>query len=389
VSRRPRVIVAGYFVRFPLGGYVWQTLHYLIGLSRLGADVTFYEDSAYYTQAFDPDAGITGIDYAAGIRRASEVFARFGLGDRWVFWDAARDEYHGLSRAKTSEAFAQADLWLNVAGVNRLGDRHRPPTSVYVDIDPAFTQIRLEHGDAKLGALVAEHDLFFTFGENIGTERSPLPSVGIAWRPTRPPVVSDLWENSLSPADGIFTTIGKWDASDRDVEFRGERYHWRKSLEWRRFFDLPAASGERFELAMDVDCVPPDERALTAAGWRIRPPLTVSTDIDTYARYIQQSKGEFSAAKDMNVRLRSGWFSDRSASYLAAGRPVVVQDTGFGDTVPTGAGLFAVQGLEDAAEACRRISRDYAQQAKAARSVARESFEATKVLRPLLEAAGF
>lgn len=387
--RRPRVIVAGYLVRFPLGGYVWQTLHYLIGLSRVGAEVTFYEDSAYYPQAFDPGARTTGIDYDAGIRRASDVFTRFGLADRWVFWDAARDEYHGLSRTQTSEHFARADVWLNVAGVNRLGDRRRPPASIYVDIDPAFTQIRLERGDAKLQALLAEHDLFFTFGANIGTERSAVPSAGVAWRPTRPPVVSDMWENSLLPADGTFTTIGKWDAADRDVELRGERYHWRKSLEWRRFLELPAASGERFELAMDVDCVPQDERDLVAAGWRIRPPLAVSTDPGEYACYIQQSKGEFSAAKDMNVRLRSGWFSDRSASYLAAGRPVVVQDTGFGDTVPTGAGLFAVRGLDDAAEACRRVSRDYPEQARAARNVARESFEATKVLRPLLEAAGY
>ncbi len=388
MSRRPRVIVAGYFVRFPLGGYVWQTLHYLIGLSRLGVDVHFYEGSAWYPHAFDPDANVTGVDYRAGIARARSIFARFGLGERWVFWDAGRNEYHGRSEAQTAELFATADVWLNVAGVNRLGERRRPKTCIYLDIDPAFTQIRLERGDAKLRAMLDDHDVFFTFGENIGTARSPVPSGGYAWKPTRPPVVTDLWETESLPAGGAFTTIGKWDAVDRDVEFRGERYFWRKSLEWRKFLDLPRASGERFELAMDVDCVPQDEHDLLAAGWAIRPPLSVSTDLAGYTRYIQASKGEFSAAKDVNVRLRSGWFSDRSACYLAAGRPVVVQDTGFGDIVPTGQGLFAVQGLDDAADACRRIARDYALHAREARAVARESFEATKVLRPFLEAAG-
>lgn len=388
MSRRLRVILAGYLVRFPVGGYVWQTLHYLLGLARLGVDVVFYEGTAYYPHAFDPEANVTGTDYATGLRRASAALARYGLGDRWMFWDAARGEVHGLSARAAEEAFAAADVWINLAGVNRLGDRRRPPLSIYVDIDPAFTQIRLEQGDGKLRELLAEHDVFFTFGENIGTDRSPLPTGGIAWRPTRPPVVSDLWENDRSPVDGPFTTIGKWDAAGRDVEFRGERYTWRKSLEWRKFLELPAASGERFELAMDVDRVPRDDEDLRAAGWNVRPPLSVSGDPFGYMRYIQESKGEFSAAKDMNVRLRSGWFSDRSVCYLAAGRPVVVQDTGFGDVVPTGEGLFAVRTLEDAAAACRAIGADYARHARGARAVARECFEARTVLRALLESAG-
>jgi len=389
VSPRCRVVVAGYFVRFPIGGYVWQVLHYLLGFARLGCEVSFYEDSAYYPLAYDPSSGASGEDYSFGVRRLGEVLEDFGFAGRWIFWDARRNEFHGGSGEETRRLFAEADVLVNVAGVNRLGEWRLPPARIYVDIDPAFTQIRLEQGDDELRGLLAEHNLFFTLGENVGTARSPLPSGGIEWRPSRPPVICDLWQSAAPPiAHAPFTTIGKWDARGRDVEFRGVRYHWRKSLEWRKFLDLPARTGERFELAMDVERVPEDRWLLTARGWEVRPPLSISMDPSLYRRYIQASKGEFSAAKDMNVRLRSGWFSDRSVCYLAAGRPVVMQDTGFGDVVPTGRGLFAVRGLEDAVEALSEIAADYAAHAGAARAIACESFEATRVLRPMLEAAG-
>jgi hypothetical protein len=381
------VIVAGYFARFPIGGYVWQALHYLLGFQRLGCEVSFYEDSAYSPLAYDP--GGSGDDYSFGVRRLGEVLGDFGLGGRWTFWDARRNEFHGRSREATRRSLAEADLLVNVAGVNRLGEWRLPAARIYLDIDPAFTQIRLENHDAGLHELLAEHNLFFTFGENVGTSRSPLPTGGIDWRPTRPPVVADLWDDGSSPAAGApFTTIGRWDAVERDLEFRGVRYQWRKSVQWQKFLDLPGRTGERFELAMNVEQVPRDRQALAACGWQLRPPLSVSVDPLVYRRYIQDSKGEFSAAKDMNVRLRSGWFSDRSACYLAAGRPVVVEDTGFADLVPTGRGLFAVRSLEEAVEAFAAIGADYAAHAAAARAIAREDFEATGVLRPLLEAAG-
>jgi hypothetical protein len=389
VSRRSRVIVAGYFVRFPIGGYVWQALHYLVGFSRLGCDVSFYEDSAYYPLAFDPRSASSGDEYAFGVKQAGEMLGDFGFADRWTFWDARRDEFHGRSGEETRRCFALADVLVNIGGVNRLDAWRLPPARIYIDIDPAFTQIRLENQDAALRSLLAEHNLFFTLGENVGTARSPLPTGGIDWRPSRPPVLNDLWQAApaLSP-DAAFTTIGKWDAVGRDVEFRGERYHWRKSLEWRKFFDLPRRTGEKFELAMDVEQVPEDRQALGACGWAVRSPLSVSADPFAYRRYIQASKGEFSAAKDMNVRLRSGWFSDRSACYLAAGRPVVVEDTGFGDALPTGRGLFAVRGLEDAVEAFAAIRADYSAHSAAARAIALDSFDATRVLRPMLDAAG-
>ena len=386
MTRGARVIVAGYFVRFPIGGYVWQALHYLLGFARLGCEVLFYEDSAYYPLAYDPRSGTSGENYAFGVRRLREVLDEFGFAGRWAFWDVARNEFHGLSKEETHRHFAEADVLVNVAGVNRLGEWRLPSARIYLDIDPAFTQIRLENKDAMLRGLLAEHNLFFTFGENVGTSRSPLPTGGLEWRPSRPPVVCDLWDGAPPPAvDAAFTTVGKWDAAGRDVELGGVRYHWRKSLAWRKFLDLPARTGERFELAMDVEQVPRDLRALAAREWAVRSPTSVSADPFVYRRYIQASKGEFSAAKEVNVRLRSGWFSDRSACYLAAGRPVVTQDTGFGDVLPAGEGLFAYRTLDDAVAAVRAIMSEPERHSRAARRVAEDYFAARHVVEKLLE----
>jgi hypothetical protein len=389
VTSRPRVVVAGYLARFPLGGYVWQALHYLIGFSQLGCEVWFYEDSGFYADAYDPQAGVSGPHYEYGVSRLAAVLERFGFAGRWVFWDAAANRHHGLSASETERMFASADVFVNLAGVNRLGERPRPPARIFVDLDPGVTQINLANRSPFVRELFDEHNLFFTVGENIGTPRCLLPTEGVDWRPTRPPVACELWESDPPDVDAPFTTVGRWDARARDLEFGGVRYHWRKSLEWMKFLELPRATGERFELAMDVEKVPDDEARLRAAGWGLRRPLPVSIDYDDYRRYIQGSRGEFSAAKGMNVELRSGWFSDRSVCYLAAGRPVVLQDSGFSDVLPTGRGLFAVRSIDDAAAAVRAVGEHYTEHSAAARELAQECFAAPRVLRPLLAAAGW
>ena len=187
---------------------------------------------------------------------------------------------------------------------------------------------------------------------------------------------------------GPVTTIGQWSFQSRDLEFRGRRYGWTKREPWGRFLDLPARTGERFELAMDVASVPGDVERLARAGWLIRDPVEVSIDWLRYRDYVCSSKAEFSVAKEMNVALRSGWFSDRSACYLAAGRPVVLEDTAFSDVLPVGAGLHAVRDVEGAAEAIARIRADERAENLAARRVARECFEAERVLGAMLEPVG-
>ncbi len=383
----PRVVLAGYLVRYPLGGYAWQALHFLAGFRALGCEVFFYEDTAYYAEAYVPDANtMQTTDYGYGVRAAASFFAAHGFGDAWGFWDAGADRWHGAPAERTRAALADADLFVNLAGVNRVpADRRPRAVAAYVDLDPAYTQLRLLAGDASLASMVDDHSVHFTLGENIGTPACRIPTGPRRWRPIRQPVVADLWVPEPIDTAAAFTTIGKWDATGRDVTFEGEVFGWRKRTEWLRFLDLPRTTGQRFRVAMDVASRPDDLARLTEAGWEVVDPLEVSRDPHVYREFIRRSRGEFTVAKDVNIRLRSGWFSDRSACYLAAGRPVVNQDTGFDEHVPVGAGLFAFRSAGDAQAAFATIAADYPRQCRAARALALEYFAPERVLRPLVE----
>jgi hypothetical protein len=384
----PRVVLAGYLVRYPLGGYAWQALHFLAGLRALGCEVFFYEDTAYYGEAYVPGADAMTTDYEYGVRAAASFLAAHGFGDAWAFWDATRDRTHGASAERTRAALADADLFVNLAGVNRVPAARRPrAVAAYVDLDPAYTQIRLAQGDAALAAMVGEHAVHFTLGENVGTPGCRIPVGGVRWQPIRQPIVANLWTPLPADPTAPFTTVGRWDATGRDVALDGEVFGWRKRTEWFRFLDLPQATGRRFRVAMDVASRPEDLERLTAAGWEVVDPLEVSRDPDTYRAFIRRSGGEFTVAKDVNVRLRSGWFSDRSACYLAAGRPVVNQDTGFDAHVPTGEGLFAFRTPADAVAAFATIAADYPRHSEAARRIAEEHFAPARALGALVGAA--
>jgi hypothetical protein len=386
--RALRIVVAGYFVRCPLGGYAWQVAHYLLGLQRLGHDVWFYEDNGYHAPAFDPERRAFEPVYDYGVKAAAEFFAKIGFGDRWSFTDVDRGHTYGAQPGAVPQRVADADVLINLGGVNRVDPAQRGGRAcLYIDLDPAYTQLRLVDGDAKLRALLAEQTCLFTTGENIGTERSPIPTGGFSWHPTRQPVVIDQWACRRA-AGNTYTTIGKWNIGGRDVQFQGETFHWRKRTEFLRCLELPRLSAAEFELAMDVDSVPGDVEQLQAHGWRVTDPLSVSTDPWKYRDYIRGSRGEFTVAKDMNIRLRSGWFSDRAACYLAAGRPVVEQDTAFGDVLPLGPGLHAFRTVDEAAAAIRIIEADHGRAGAHAREVAHEYFAAEKVLGALLRTSG-
>ena len=386
-----RIVVAGYLVRFPLGGYAWQAAHYLLGLRALGHDTWFYEDTEYHSPAYNPATHAYGDRYEYGIAATRRFFDRVGFGGQWIFCDKERGVEYSPRGHSAAGILAGADLLINLAGVNciRRDSRGGRP-SIYVDFDPGYTQIQLAAGDAAYRAMVDDHDCVFTFGENIGTPRSPLPTGGYTWHPTRQPVVLGLWSGAAQPRpDSAYTTVGKWNAQGRDVMFAGERYAWQKRTSWLRCLDLPARTGVAFEAAMDVGAVPGDRQLLERAGWRIADPLAISADPFRYRSYIHQGRGEFTVAKDLNVRLRSGWFSDRAACYLASGRPCVEEDTGFGDVLPLGPGLHAFRTVEEAAEAIRAIEGDWAAASAHASDIAREYFAADRVLGRMLKLAGF
>jgi len=383
-----RIVVAGYLVRNPIGGYVWQAAHYLEGLRALGHDVWFYEDNGHYANAYDPIANTYGSAYDYGIRAVGEFLDRLGLGDRWVFADTVRGSEHGPGAGHADVLLREADLLVNLAGVNRIPpERRGGRPSVYVDLDPAFTQIKAAEGDEQLCRILREHAHLFTMGENIGTPRSAVPTAGFTWHGLRQPVVLSWWQDA-GPPGPTYTTVGVWNAQGRDLTYRGETFRWRKRTEWLRCLDLPARTRARFEVAMDVASVPGDPELLAAHGWAIADARGISADPWRYRDYVRGSRGEFTVAKELNVRLRSGWFSDRAACYLAAGRPVVEQDTAFGDVLPLGPGLHAFRTADEAAAAVRAIEADIAAASAHAAAVARECFAAERVLGALLATAG-
>jgi len=260
---------------------------------------------------------------------------------------------------------------------------------IYVESDPGVEQIRVDKRVRPTIDYLKRHCALFTFGENVGSRHFPVPLHGLKWLPTRQPVVTDLWRTQRSPVRAaVLTSVANWSTSGlKDIQWRGKKYLWSKSAEFLRFVKAPKFAGETFELATDIG----DERTrrqFLENGWRLRIPHELSVNYWSYRDYIRRSKGEFTVAKDQYVRLHTGWFSDRSACYLAAGRPVVTQETGFTQVYGGNGGLFAFRNLNEIAEAVRAINCDYAKHSRLARALARQMFEAATVLHSLLERAG-
>jgi hypothetical protein len=235
--------------------------------------------------------------------------------------------------------------------------------------------------------ILRAHTHHFTFGENLGTPDCQVPRGPFAYQATRQPVILDWWRTQLDGAHDFFTTIANWRQSGRDVTWNGETYVWSKHQEFLKFLDLPASTSQRLELALACDD-PEAIRLLRSHGWQVRDALLLSEGLLPYREYIFRSGGEFTVAKDQNIRLRSGWFSDRSACYLAAGRPVITQNTGFDKMLPTGKGLFAFRTMSQILEALDLINSEYDLHRRAATEIAREYFSADRVLTSLLRRAG-
>jgi len=385
--RALRIVVAGFFVGFPLGGQAWMILHYLLGLSRLGHEVLFLEDASDWAYPFDPAAGHGVDDSSHGRDVLEDMLGRFGLGGRYFYRSDIEGRTFGLSPDEMRRFCAGADLFLNVSGVVPLREEYLVPrVRVFIDTDPVFTQVKIER-DQGMRDYVLAHGHFFTYGLNIPGGGVPdVPLSGLPWRPLAPPVALDLWTGGASPGHG-YTTIGTWDAKDREMEIGGRRLSWRKSLKYEAMIDLPAhLPGVALELTMSgmKEAAP----RFAQAGWIVRDALEVSADPFVYRDYILGSKAHFSLAKDQNVILKSGWFSDRSATYLAAAKPVIDEDTGFGAVLPTGEGLFAFEGPKEADAAIRAVEADPARHSQAARRIAETYFDAQKVLSGLLTAVG-
>jgi GT2 family glycosyltransferase len=387
-ASRRRLVVLGMMTKIPVAGVVWQTLHYLLGFKRLGFDVVYVESHARTpSMLMRHEADDSGALAAGFIDR---TLRRFDLSDRWAYVALHDDgRQYGLSKAELAGAYGSAELIVNLhGGTEPLPAHSATGRLVYLETDPVQLQVELHNGLRSTIDFLEQHCAFFTFGEAYGTPGCGLPTTDrFRFLPTRQPVVLDLWGPRNGPGSGAFTTIGNWRQQWRDITFAGETYRWTKDLEFERMLDLPARTGRDFELAL-ASCEEADRVRLVDNGWRVRDAAPLSDDIDAYRDYIAGSTAEFTVAKDQNVRLRSGWFSDRSATYLASGRPVATQDTGFGVALPTGRGLHAFSTIDDAAAAVELVTGEYAGEHAAALQIAREYFDSSVVLRRLLEDVG-
>ncbi len=388
--KRKRIIVMGFMGSCPIAGVIWQHIHYIVGLQRLGHDVFYIEDSARFL--YDPETNEDTTDYRYAARLLQRLAAEFGFERRWAF--CARylpgTPTVGLTLKRMRALYREADAILNVCGAQEFNeDLLTSERLLYIDTDPGVAQIEVDLRRRGTIATLRRHRALFTFGENVGTSDFPVPMCGLKWWPTRQPVVIDFWKTNRPPKPGaLLTTVANLDtAGKKDIEWRGEKYLWNKSAEVRRFVSAPRRAGETFELAANMD----DQQLagrLARNGWQFRPVGAIGIDHRRYRNYIRGSKGEFTVAKDQYVRLNSGWFSDRSACYLAAGRPVITQDTGFTKHYGNAGGVFAFRSLGEIVEAVKMINADYAHHSRAARALACEVFAADKVLSSLLERAG-
>jgi hypothetical protein len=387
-----KVVVSGLIAAYPLGGVAWDYLAYVRGLRDLGCDVLYLEDTGQWL--YDPRKATFTADVSFHTRYLAQVLARGGPGARrqWSLRDPLGN-YHGLSREQVLRFCDQADLFLNVSGACWLREEYRGARCIaYVDTDPGYTQAKLqavEQGTASEDqhfsvGLIRAHHRFFTLATNLGQPTCSLPTGGLHWLPTRPPIVLAHWPRIYTPHARRYTTVMSWKIDVSPPVLNGQVYGG-KDLEFARFLDLPRRVPVCFEVALSGTA---PRAELRQHGWRITDGHRASRTLGFYRSFIQRSRAEWSVAKNVYVATQSGWFSTRTVSYLASGKPAIVQDTGFSRVFPTGEGLFAFSTADDVRSAVDQIERNYRRHCLAARALAEQEFQATTVLEALLRDCG-
>lgn len=382
--------MTGMIAAYPVGGVFWDYVQYALALERLGFEVFYLEDAmmpSYVPEEAD-------YDYEGRWERSAayleESLGRVSpaLGRRWHF-RGMDDRCFGIGRRETAEIVAEADVFLNVSGCAVLRDEYlRSPNKVLVDTDPGWNHFmrwpRADRESTPWDHGYRAHDRFFTYAERLGADDCPLPDLGLGWRPTRPPVLPDLWAPEIEPGER-WTTVLSWNNAPEPIVDDGVTYG-TKELEFARIEDLPGRLSVPLEIAAGGN-EPPVER-WRDRGWRVVDAPAVSGTSEAYRDYVHRSRGELSVAKHVYAATRSGWFSCRSTCYLASGRPVVLQDTGWSEGIPTGEGLFAFRDGDEAVAAVEAVEEDHSRHAEAGRKLAAEHFDGERVLSELLDRAG-
>lgn len=386
-----RIIVGGMVGQYPLGGVAWDYFHYVLALAEMGHDVYYYEDTGAWP--LDPVKGHPSDDGQYPIGFMTRFFQTHAphLSDRWHYV-LIQQSHHGMSKAAFDEVARTADIFLNVSAACKIPDELNPKCiTVFMDTDPGYNQIVL-HTQPSWAKTAASwlHDLkhryqrHLTYAENIWADDCLVPRLDVNWLPTRPVVTMNPWQNyakDTPPKGSAFTTVMSWNYYS-ELILNGVRYD-AKAPEFERFMQLPKKTDAPLQVAISGHMAPMKE--LLAAGWTIldAPALTITAE--SYIDFIRNSFGEWSIAKNVYAATKSGWFSCRSACYLAAGRPCVVQDTAWSRYVPSGAGVWAFTTMDECTAALETVMRDPAKARAQAFEIAREYLAPDKVLPPMLE----
>jgi hypothetical protein len=357
------------------GGMQWLNLHYVAGLRALGYEV-------FWLDVLGPPKKGAARSLDAMVEGFRAQCEQFGLGDHWAILYDNRQVF-GMTEGLLHSLCGDAALLINLCGALKDNELlRRIQRRAYFDLDPGFTHVWAQEWDMDL----SKHNLFFTVGLNVGQPDFGIPLRGIEWQTFLPPVALEYWPVQTDGNAVNFTTVGQW---------RGQYAVWKdeiygpKSDEFLKFVELPRKTPQPIELALLIHETETDDLAeLRKNNWRLVNPHEAAGGCHGFRSYIQRSRAEFSVAKQGYVKTQSGWFSDRTACYLASGRPVLVQDTGFGRHLPTGRGLLTFTTLEEAVQGIESINADYGAHSVAARKLAEEKLAAPKVLQSILDRAG-
>jgi len=387
-ATRGKVVVWGYLGSYPFGGMTWQVLHYVAGLRALGFDVWYVEDTD--AEVRDPATLWDTADYGPNVAYLDRQMSSIGLADRWIFRPPGERKFC-LGAADIdglATLYKEADAVFNLCGSHELRQEHDViDCLVYLETDPVAKQIAVAQGDSKAIAVLERYRHLFTYGENLGSDDCLVPVERFTWNATRPPVIVDWWQSETVPRKGAaFSTITSWSKTWNDLTWKGETWRWSKHLEFRKVASLPERTSVPLELAV-VGMADDEAARFKSLGWRLRSASELS-DPDVYRDYIRGSLGEFTVAKEQFFLPVTGWFSDRSVCYLAAGRPVVTRETGFSKFISTGLGLVPFRTESDAAEALSSIAADYGSHCDAATEIANDYYAADTVLRDMTSRIG-
>jgi hypothetical protein len=382
-----RIVITGLLGQYSFGGVIWDYVQYLMGFRDLGHDVWYLEDSGAWP--YDPINKTISADCTYNVRFLEGMMREFGFGDRWIYRNGADGKFHGAGEAVARDLIKHADLLLNVSSAGWLRDyefgvRHQ----MFIDGDPMFCQVGLlDPAHRDYADRVRAHDSHFTFGLNVGGWDTLVPETGIAFKKTVQPIALECWPFADDPPEDRYTTVMNW-ASYEPKEWQGRLYG-QKDLEFEKFKALPQSTPQRLVMAMGmgVGAKRPTQE-LRDLGWQILEADEAVPDHHAYRRFLSTSKAEWSVAKHGYVAGRTGWFSCRTACYLAAGRPALVQETGWTRHLPSGEGVLAFTHLEDICRGMEDINRRYDVHRRAARRLAEEYFDARKVCDDLLVQAG-